>query len=132
MRGANATFYIVHKMKENPRWFGHHRTGMNYSEGDSMKYIDQDDANVTFEYAWNITKYFTVWSDCWLDGCANIIDSDDDDYLVDTVIVSFNAKSILPHDLAMINFSLIGPITLTNYSNNAIISKYMNISVNRS
>jgi len=109
------------------KWDRWHKTGMNYTEGDSLKYTDRNDVNVTAELAWNITKYFTVWPDCWFDsGSAITVDTDDNDDLDDTIIVSFYSKSILPHDLAMVNFTLSKVV-----SNEIIMSKYMNFSINR-
>jgi hypothetical protein len=117
----------IHKNKINPQWFGHHRAGMNYQEGDSMKYIDRDDLNVTFEYVWNITKYFTVNPDCWIESSVSSpIDSDDSDKLKDTVTVELDVKSALPHDLAMVNFTL-----WKVFEDKIIMSKFMNFSVNR-
>jgi hypothetical protein len=131
-RNESCNTICIHKDKD-PYWFGHHRTGMNFQEGDSLNYINRTDANVTFEYAWNITKYFTVNPDCWFNiNSWAIVDLDDEDNLNDTITVDFDTKSILPHDLAMVKFSLLGPFTPTNYSNNIVMSKYMNFSVNRS
>ncbi len=110
------------------RWDQWHTTGVNYTEGDSLNYIDRNDINVTAELVWNIIKYFLVYPDCWFyGGSANIIDTDDEDDLVDTVTVTFNVKSILPHDLAMVNLTLWRVTT-----NKIVISEYMNFSVNRS
>ncbi|HUS99730.1 MAG TPA: M28 family peptidase, partial [Candidatus Thermoplasmatota archaeon] len=46
-------------------WDGWHRAGGDdYEEGDSLQYIDRNDVDVTFELAWNVTKYFIVNPEC--------------------------------------------------------------------
>ena len=120
---------IIAFHKRGP-WTGYHRSGMNYAEGDSLKNTDRNDANVTFELAWNITKYFTVDPDCWIENTdIDVIDTDDDDDLVDTVTVYFNVTSILPHDLAMVNSSLLHPV---GYPPVIKTFETMNFTVNRS
>ncbi len=41
-------------------WVLHHRDGQGHTDGDSMKYFDPVDVNVTAEMVWNVTKYFTL------------------------------------------------------------------------
>ena len=81
-------------------WVRHHRAGLNYVEGDSMKFIDRNDLNVTFELFWNLTKYYTVNPDCWIDNySATAFDSTSDNgTLKDSVNITFSLKTILPND----------------------------------
>lgn len=41
-------------------WIFHHRDGLNHTEGDSIKYFDWTDVNVTGEIVLNVMKYLTV------------------------------------------------------------------------
>jgi hypothetical protein len=81
-------------------WDGYHRTGMNFQQGDSLNNIDRNDVNVTFELAWNVTKYFTVNPDCWFNNIAfSALDSPNDgDTLLDSIQTNFSICSILPSD----------------------------------
>ena len=90
----------VFKGGESGYWSRHHRTGMNYVEGDSMRYMDRNDTNVTFELVWNLTKYYTVDPDCWFDSySATAFDSpNDNDTKDDSVNITFSLKTILPND----------------------------------
>jgi len=56
---------VIHKNAKDPNWYGHHRSGEWFQEGDSMNYIDRKDLEVSFEYAWNVTRYYCVNPDCW-------------------------------------------------------------------
>jgi len=104
----------------------YHRAGMNYTEGDVLKYIDRNDTNVTFEVVWNVIKYFTVDPNCWFDSYSETgLDSaGDGDYLNDSIKATFTVKSILPHDLVMIN------ATLKNAANDTVNQTFMNFTVN--
>ncbi len=113
--------FVKDAAKTNPY---RHRTGNNYEEGDSMKNMNRSDLNVSFELAWNITKYFAVWPDCWFHSTyLNLIDTDDDDTLKDTVTVNFYAKSSVPHDLVMANISI-----WRATSDEFVVSKLVNFS----
>lgn len=89
-------------------WNGWHRAGKNYTEGDSLKYIDRNDVNVTFELAWNITKYFCVNPDCEFENLTfTVFDSPNDgDSLLDSIRAEFSIDSILPSDKVMVNATL--------------------------
>ncbi|MFA5102238.1 MAG: M20/M25/M40 family metallo-hydrolase [Candidatus Thermoplasmatota archaeon] len=89
-------------------WDGHHQVGENFSEGDSLKYIDRDDVNVTFEFAWNVTKYFTVNPNCWFDNISfTAFDSlNDGDTLNDSIRTNFTIHSILPSDKIRVELDL--------------------------
>ncbi len=117
---------IILEKEDVDTWLGHHRSGMNYNEGDSLKYINQSDLNFFFELAWNVTKYFCVNPDCWTLPYIgfNIIDSDDEDNLNDTVIVSHDVKSTLPHDKIWMNSSLISVDSgnIVMYNNQSFIA----------
>jgi len=41
-------------------WKYHHRTGLNHTEGDVLKYFDHEDVQVTGEIVLNVVKYLTV------------------------------------------------------------------------
>ncbi|PNX53091.1 MAG: hypothetical protein BV458_06315 [Thermoplasmata archaeon M9B2D] len=95
--------------KNSGKWGGHHQVGENYTEGDSLQYIDRNDTNVTFEMAWNVTKYFTVNPDCQFDGTITYTrtDSPDDkDSELDTITATMPIQSILPHDMVRIKAEL--------------------------
>jgi hypothetical protein len=113
-----------------PGWYYHHQAGINYTEGDSMKYIDRNDVNATFNFTWGVVKYFTVNPDCWYENFTwEVIDTDDADNLVDTISFSFDVISTLPHDQVMINTYLnsISASSLTP----PVTYDTMNFSVNR-
>jgi len=90
-------------------WNGWHRAGNNYAEGDSLNNIDRNDVNVTFELAWNITKYFCVNPDCEFDDEVSYTTFDspnDGDTLPDSIRAEFSINSILPSDKVMVNATL--------------------------
>ncbi len=89
---------------EDSNWDGYHRSGSNYTKGDALSNTDRNDVNLTLELAWNITKYFTVFPDCWFNITNyEITDSSDDgDPLNDSIQVDFDIETEIPHDLVMI------------------------------
>ncbi|HIG98987.1 MAG TPA: Zn-dependent exopeptidase M28 [Thermoplasmata archaeon] len=90
-------------------WNGWHNTGNNYAEGDSLNYIDRNDVNVTFELAWNITKYFCVNPDCEFDDEVSYTTFDspnDGDTLSDSIRAESSINSILPSDKVMVKATL--------------------------
>lgn len=95
----NPEFKTIYILKMGA-WKYHHRDGMNHTEGDSFKYYDSDDVNASTELAWNITKFFTVYPDAWLENVSHeLIDSpNDNDIHPDGVNVSFKIKTSMPHD----------------------------------
>lgn len=95
----NPEFKTIYILKMGA-WKYHHRDGMNHSEGDSFKYYDSNDVNASAELAWNITKFFTVNPDAWLENESyELLDSpDDNDIHPDAVNVSFKIKTSMPHD----------------------------------
>jgi hypothetical protein len=103
-------------------WDFHHRAGMNYKEGDSLKNMDRNDANVTFELIWNVIKYFTVNPNCWFenDNFALVDSSYDEDNLEDSINVSFSVKTCLPNDRIMVKASLIKAGTGKIVANNRV------------
>lgn len=114
-------------------WSLHHNAGENYIEGDSMKNMDHDDVNTTFNITWQVVKYYCVNPDTWFDDTSwdyNISDSEDLCSFNDTVTVEFNVTSTLPHDKVMLNTSLIkyNP----NATDTTVMYKIMNFTVNRS
>ncbi len=90
------------------RWDGYHRAGADFSKGDSLQYIDRNDVNVTFELAWNVTKYFTVNPDCWFDNVTfTAFDSPNDgDTLNDSIRTNFTIHSVLPSDKVRVELNL--------------------------
>jgi hypothetical protein len=95
-------------IEKGNKWDGHHQVGNNYQNGDSLANIDQNDVNVTFELAWNITKYFTVDPDCWFDNISFIVfDSPNDgDRLYDSIRTNFTIHSVLPSDRVKVELDL--------------------------
>ena len=125
---SNCNSFCLVKSDGVYNWDQWHRTGQNYTEGDSLKNIDRNDVNITAELAWNITKYFFIDPDCWFDNTdINVIDSDDADNLVDTISFSLDVTSNLPQDFAMVNYSLTKAIT-----NDVVMFDNINFTVNRS
>ena len=64
---CNSTVFLkYYKNKPNweLNWLRHHTAGINYTEGDSMKYINRSEVNESFELIWDIVKYYTVNPDC--------------------------------------------------------------------
>lgn len=100
----------IHK-DAKPFWAEHHRAGMDFQEGDSMENQDRSDSNVTFEFAWNVTKYFTVNPDCWLTNVSfEPFDSPKDgDTLNDSIRANYTINTVLPHDLARVEVWVISP-----------------------
>ena len=81
-------------------WYRHHRSGMNFSEGDSMKYYNPVDVALTAELVWNITKYVTCNPDCWFESITHELwDSPDDNNTIpDYVNVTYTINTSFPHD----------------------------------
>jgi hypothetical protein len=111
------------------RWDNYHRSGENYSEGDSLNHTDRNDVNVTFELAWNVTKYFTVNPDCWFSDISyQAVDSPyDDDVVIDSINATFTIHTILPNDKIQIIASLWPeyywkPVTYANVSMNYTVT----------
>lgn len=96
-------------------WKGYHRAGMNYSRGDTLsgtvpdEGINQTVVNISFELAWNVTKYFTVNPDCWFENITyQTWDSPtDNNTLIDSVNVTFSVNSCLPQDRIWVKATLI-------------------------
>jgi hypothetical protein len=86
------------------RWDGWHRTGGNYTKGDCLANTDRNDINVSSELFWNITKYFCVDPNCWIQQAeAWPKDSLADNNLdYDTVQVNYTLDSCMPSDKVMV------------------------------
>jgi hypothetical protein len=80
----------------------HHRAGMNYEEGDSMKNMDRNDTNVTFEVIWNVTKYYCFNPDCWFKDISFTPYDSNSDSVNDSVNVTFTVNTSFPHDRVMV------------------------------
>ncbi len=123
--------------RESDNRFRHRRGDMvdgKFTAGDDLDNIDREDLNDTLELAWNITKYFTVNPDCWFnDSMWNITTSDSEDVcdFDDIVTAEFDVRSILPHDLAMLNVSLMKS-NPDPEPDTTVMYKVMNFKVNRS
>jgi len=93
---------VIHKSQGKKAIQRYHRAGRNFKEGDSLKNIDRNDLDIAFEIAWNITKYFTVNPDSWVDEeniTCKTFDSDDVfDDKNDSVELSIPMMSVLPSD----------------------------------
>jgi len=84
-------------------WYRHHRTGMNYEEGDSLKYIDWNDAYTTGELIWNTTRFLVVPQNCWFQsiGPPQLLDSPDTvdiNHDPDYVNVTYTIRTSMPED----------------------------------
>jgi hypothetical protein len=97
-------------------WRMHHRSGSDgtkhHTKGDTTQWKDNDDIDVTAEMAWNITKYYTINPDCWLDDKDNITiekfdTPDDQNTWNDSVNITFSIKTIMPHDRVFVKATLI-------------------------
>jgi hypothetical protein len=103
---------------KNYEWDGYHRTGSNYTEGDSIKNMDKNYGNISAELAWNITKYFLLNPDCWFDGVVsyqNVDTSDDGDSLDDSISATFTVKSSLPVDKVRVRAFMKTEYNLTKF-----------------
>ena len=93
------------------KWKLHHRSGENHSQGDVMTYCNKKDVNVTTEFIWNVTKYFTINPDCnWSDGEPTYWAFDNTSYdnndEPDTVRINFSISTIMPRDRIRVSASL--------------------------
>jgi PKD repeat protein len=103
---------------KNYEWDGYHRTGSNYTEGDSIKNMDKNYGNISAELAWNITKYFLLNPDCWFDGAVsyqNVDTSDDGDSSDDSISATFTVKSSLPVDKVRVRAFMKTEYNLTKF-----------------
>jgi len=89
---------------KDSKWLLHHRSGLNHTEGDSMKYYNSSDVNLSAEIVWNVTKYFCVNPDCWFTNVSyETIDTPNDgDTLVDSIKATFTLNTVLPYDKVMV------------------------------
>jgi PKD repeat protein len=86
---------------QDRRWDQWHRTGNNYTEGDSIKNIDREDVNATARLSLGLVKYFMINPDCWFTGFVTYttVDSpNDSDVMNDSINATFTVKSSLPVD----------------------------------
>ncbi len=103
---------------QDRRWDQWHRTGNNYTEGDSIKNIDRDDVNDTARLTLGLVKYFMVNPDCWFNEPATYIaedslyDIDDDN---DSINVTVSVTSSLPQDRVRVN------ATVNNWPSNTVV-----------
>jgi hypothetical protein len=92
-------------VKDNARaWDRWHATGENYDNGDSLKYTDKNDVNLTYDLFWYFVKYKCYNPDSWFTNVSyEALDSQDDgDTLPDSIKVNFTINSIMPEDLNMV------------------------------
>jgi len=90
---------------QDRRWDHWHRTGNNYTEGDSIKNIDRDDVNATARLTLGLVKYFMINPDCRFDGSITytMVDSpNDSDAVNDSINATFFVKTSLPNDKARV------------------------------
>ena len=101
---SNGHWYFVNNVWDN--W---HRTGIDYSKGDSMANIDRDDVNATAKLVLNFVKYFMINPDCWFNGSATYTAEDspyDADGDNDSVNVTVSIISSLPQDRVRVNATM--------------------------
>ncbi len=99
-------------------WDFYHRTGQNYTKGDSMAALDRDKGNVTAELAWNITKYFLLNPNCWFDGSVSysrVDTSNDGDANYDSINATFTVKTSLPSDKVRVRAMMKGTYNVTRF-----------------
>jgi PKD repeat protein len=99
-------------VKDNARaWDRWHTTGENYKNGDSLKYTDFDDVNVTFNMSWDFVKYLCYDPDTEFDSINHELwDSPDDDNTIpDHLNVSYTISSIMPFDRVNVTAFLYQP-----------------------
>jgi hypothetical protein len=110
---------------EYRRWDRWHSTGDNYTAGDSLNFTDPVNVNITYELAWNVTKYFCLNPNCRFDDVTfKAIDSPNDgDSLNDSILANFTIASSLPRD----NVRVMADISL--YSNQ--LQQYWNYTLPR-
>jgi len=111
--------------KHNP-WRYHHETGINFTEGDSMKNMNRSELNKTLDFAWLVMKYYTVNPDCWFDSVSYEAWNASGGTAPDSIKATFTVKSILPNDLIMINASFYNAST-----ERLITSTIMNYTINK-
>ncbi|MCX6666031.1 MAG: PKD domain-containing protein [Euryarchaeota archaeon] len=91
-------------------WYRHHRTGMNYTEGDSLKYVDWNDAYTTGDLIFNITKYFAIDPDCHFQTTPTHQPHDtgaDQNTEPDAVDVTYTINTSMPQDRIFVRALLI-------------------------
>ena len=88
-------------------WSGHHETGQDFTEGDSMKYMNRSELNATLDLAWLVMKYYTVNPDCWFDNIQYETFDSTGGTKKDSLRATFKVKSTLPSDLVMVNATFI-------------------------
>jgi len=89
-------------------WILHHRDGVNHTEGDSMKYYNWTDTNVTAELVWNVTKFYAIDPDCWFENepTFTYYDSNDDDSFYDSVNTTFTLNTTMPKEHVTVRLHL--------------------------
>jgi hypothetical protein len=96
----NTTTFCLGKDQDR-RWDQWHRTGSNYTEGDSMKNIVRDEVNASARLTLGFVKYFMINPDCRFDGSITYktVDSpNDSDIINDSINATFTVKTSLPVD----------------------------------
>jgi hypothetical protein len=107
--GSNSPYPCDTIVMNKENWPSHHQTGLNFTEGDSLKNTNRSDLNISFELFWNITKYFCVNPNSWFNDVEfTAFDSlNDGDTLPDSIRANFSISSILPNDNVRVDAVLI-------------------------
>ena len=104
--GHDRTDLVTALFLKDTGWYRHHRTGIDYTEGDSLKYVDWNDVNVTAEMVYNITRYFALNPNCRYTPNSvtyTPFDGPDEDNLNnDSVNINFTITTQLPQDCTTI------------------------------
>jgi PKD repeat protein len=80
-------------------WFNHHKTGINFTEGDSMKNMNRSELNYTLGFIWNVTKFYCVNPDCWFNDIdLDFEDGNDQNSDPETVEIDYSLGTCMPDD----------------------------------
>jgi PKD repeat protein len=91
-------FLKEHDKIPRARWKYHHRTGINYTNGDSMFLYNESFVNISAELIWNLTRYLAVNPFCWFESIDYDVGDASGDNKDDYINISFEIKTVMPHD----------------------------------
>jgi PKD repeat protein len=129
---------VVYHRDNCRAWDRWHCTGENYENGDSLKYTDYDDVNLTYKMAWEFVKYICYAPDCEFDSISHELwDSpDDDNDIPDHLNVSYTISSVMPIDRVKVKAILLNPFNsdiitrVYQINSSSTRTDYINFSLN--